>query len=1427
MENTLTKKINLSETPTLTFCPHPLLSTAGREVFFIACLPGETITQYFSRLKIPVSRSDWVLFLQDKEIPQQAWAKTVIKEGELITLKAKLQGGGNGDKNKSIRTILTIIVLLYSQQYSGAAQVAIAAIGSYAVSSLFPPLFPPAEALRGEESSPTYSISGGSNRARLFKPMPCVLGSHRIFPDLGAKTYTEFQGEDQFLYQVFNFGLTNIALSDFRIGETLITDYEDYTLEQSNASGVLTLFPVNVDTTAGATLTEPVSWITRTSGLNATALTVDLAGYLFRSGNDGIEQWTVIIEIEYRLVGDIPWLPFNAASANILKHSSRQPLRMGFQRSVASGQYEVRCRRTTPEDTDTRVSSKIDWSQLRTYQPDTADYTGQTRIALRIRANEQLQGIVSTLSATATLSCPVWDGANWVSQVTSNPAWLFLYWAKGKILNGRRLFGGGLADTDMDLEAIKEWGAWCTSKGLSCNLVFDRDMSVEQQLIIIARTGRAHPTRGTGKVGVIWDQGNQLPVAFFGMSNIKQGSFIINYARKRRYDEVALNFINPALNWQPDTVRALATGITNPLETLTVELMGCTDSVMAGKEANLIMAETEYRRRATTWETDIEGLVVTRGDVVGLSHDLTQWAYSGRLISGTNNQLFLDRDVIFSSGFNHYIRLIYPDGSSDIYSVTFVSGSTDTVLLKTLIVKNGWAATIAHISNDEVQPTVTNGYFYIAITAGTTDVSEPIWPLTEGDTVVDGTVIWQNAGPAQTYFPNNNPNHQPVDYKFFFEPQATPGKLVKITDVKPIDDHYVRLTAVDEVDDYYLSESNSYTYNPTSPAAVAPTIIKLEVSDTLINVGNSYGVRIAVTWDTTGPYSFAVVRAAPNGEILQIIDRTFDRRSEFLWTYVGNVDIEVTVLNTSGVYSSAGKFFTTYTIIGQNQPPDDVTNLQISITATNPVLKWDDVNAADLLDYEIREGAAWDTATLLGRIDANEYPLSWLTAGVHNYLVKARDASWPRNVSANAAQVSITVVGANPPNITASFAAGNLVLNYTAAAGSLPIKGYRISYGAAEGDNVVAIINANRFSITANWLGSRTWWVTPVDVADNDGTPASVDVTVIAPGVSGLTRDVIQNQVALKWVATPGTLPVKEYKIYKGDTFATSAELYTITGTFNLLTEITGGIYTYWVAAIDIAGNQGTEISVAANVSNPPGFILREDWLSDYSGTKTNCFVNQDGDLLTPVNTTETWADHFVNNALIDPDAQITAGYSYYAMPSETTSSYEETFDYGVALEGTLISVIKNMLVLTGTVTTQTTISYKLNLGDAWTDTIGVDQVFASDFRYVKVKLDFTSIGGDDLALLKQLNVQLSVEEIIESGNAVAVAGDVGGTPIVFKKSFVAVESITITYAGTTSVSTSAPLPVGSNPTQFVVYLFDSITGIRVDGPFSWKIKGN
>lgn len=938
--------------PSLVLCPHPLTAEIGRELVYLPFLPGESIQRYLDRLGINTAVRPWVLHLNDRAIARDEWATTFPAAGDLITLRAAVQDGG-GDENKIFRTVLTIAVLVYAQGFTGLTQAFIAVGGSVAAATLFPPVLPPMGQLRGDDASPTYSLSGGSNRARLFQPLPAILGAHRVYPDSGAKTYTEFVGEDQFLYQVFNFGLTDVVLSDFKIGDTLLSAYDDVETEESDGTGALTLFPANVDTAAGAALTEVAGWVVRTSSLDATALAVELTGYLFYTGNDGLESRSVTIGAEYRKVGDPTWLDFVDTGEVTISSSSRKPVRWGHRIAVASGQYEVRLQRVTPDETDDRATADITWSQLRTYQPDTADYTGQKRVAMKIRANEQLQGQVDRFNALATMQAPVWNGAAWVTQATSNPAWLFLYWGRGKFNGTRRVFGAGQADAKIGIEDLKDWGAFCDAKGLTCNLVFDRATSVEQQLAIIARCGRGAPTRAAGVLSAVWDEGGQPVVAQFGMSNIRRSSFRVNYASHRQFDEVVVNFVNPDIGYKPDNVRVPVPGVSNPVNAETIDIMGCTDKAMAGAEANLEAAAYSYRRRQIRWETDMEGMVVRRGDVVTLSHDLTQWGYSGRLVAGTTGQLTLDRTVPFTPGFDHYIGVRYPDGSYGIYDVVYQVGESDALTL---------------------------------------DVLTPL--------------------PSA---PDADPDHPPCDYLWFFDPQVTPGKKVKIVDFRPRGENLIELVATDEDDAYYLSESDAYTHVPITASSNTPVISNLDINDTLIKVGNSYQVRITLAWDVSGEYGGAIVRAANSGEPLQVIDRTFERRSEFTWRDAGNIDIQVTLINLSGQYGTGGvSTLETYAIIGKDAKPPDVTTFLVQRQPDGTrEFRWTYTKPADFAGFEIRyklgTGYAWEDMAPLheGLLTSSPYETNQLAAGTYTVGIKMEDTTGNRSTNAKIIQSTL------------------------------------------------------------------------------------------------------------------------------------------------------------------------------------------------------------------------------------------------------------------------------------------------------------------------------------------------------------------------------------------------------------------------------------
>jgi hypothetical protein len=206
--------------------------------------------------------------------------------------------------------------------------------------------------------------------------------------------------------------------------------------------------------------------------------------------------------------------------------------------------------------------------------------------------------------------------------------------------------------------------------------------------------------------------------------------------------------------------------------------------------------------------------------------------------------------------------------------------------------------------------------------------------------------------------------------------------------------------------------------------------------------------------------------------------------------------------------------------------------------------------------------------------------------------------------------------------------------------------------------------------------------------------------------------------------------------------------------------------------------------------------------------------------------TGETWQQHFVNNSWASPQDQVNAGYPVYIQPTGTTGYYEETVDIGTVIAAGVISLSLVYETLLGSVTITPKISIKQNIGDAWTDYNNTDARFCNNFRYIKMRWDFSASGGNDLIKITALGFTVGVKEITERGTVDAVSTDSGGTTVTFAKTFYDVSSIQVS-AGTTN----AYIPVYdfvdvANPTSMKVLVFDRATGNRVSCPVSYIITG-
>jgi hypothetical protein len=120
-------------------------------------------------------------------------------------------------------------------------------------------------------------------------------------------------------------------------------------------------------------------------------------------------------------------------------------------------------------------------------------------------------------------------------------------------------------------------------------------------------------------------------------------------------------------------------------------------------------------------------------------------------------------------------------------------------------------------------------------------------------------------------------------------------------------------------------------------------------------------------------------------------------------------------------------------------------------------------------------------------------------------------------------------------------------------------------------------------------------------------------ITIIPTEILTISDNTLDNNVLLSWTAQQGSLDIKFYRIKKGTEFATAQEIGTSNSTFTTQFEIDGGAKTYWIVAVDLGNNEGTPKSIVVEVTEPPGYQLVADWISDYttnSPTMANCLLD-------------------------------------------------------------------------------------------------------------------------------------------------------------------------------------------------------------------------
>ena len=665
------------------------------------------------------------------------------------------------------------------------------------------------------------------------------------------------------------------------------------------------------------------------------------------------------------------------------------------------------------------------------------------------------------------------------------------------------------------------------------------------------------------------------------------------------------------------------------------------------------------------------------------------------------------------------------------------------------------------------------------------------------------------------------------------------GKLFRVIQLTLKDNDEVEIIAVEyDATVYNLDTLTAVTSTPTlnlPNVFTVPTPVSLTLtsgtSELLLNSDGTVTSRIKCVWPAPANVfaTTAEIQMQLNGATTWQTFTTTDAAQGVAWIWPVKdgqaYNVRIRFVNTVGVPSA---FITTgHTVVGKSAPPSDPTSLTYAIETTGARLSWAAIGDADRAGYEIRTGASWAAGAFVAKVTSSEYLSKPTTSGSYVYWVKSLDTTG--NYSTNAATATVVVVGPSSPVVTYSIISTEELISWSIPTSGFAIDRYEIRYGASwAAGTFLDTIKSTGYRRRVDYTGARTYWVAAIDTSGNYGAAGSVSANITAPGaVIGTRADIVDNNVLIYWSApSTGTLAVVSYEVRKGSTWAGG----TVVGsngnsTFTVVFEQQSGTYTYWVAAIDSSGTYGTPASVSAYVNQPPDYILRANINSTFSGTLVNSMLSG-GKLLAPVNTTETWTQHFSNNGYATPQAQITAGNPIYLNPSLTSATYTELIDYGSSLPATNITVTLNATTLSGTVASSCQINYSNTSSTGpWTSaTAGATAALAVNFRWVQIIYTFTSTAGANLIRVDGLNVKLSVKQRTDSGSGtIAVAAT--GLAVTFGYPFISADTPIIQPGGATPLVPVVNYVGGVNPTGFTVYLY-TLAGVLTTGSFSWSVRG-
>jgi predicted phage tail protein len=367
--------------------------------------------------------------------------------------------------------------------------------------------------------------------------------------------------------------------------------------------------------------------------------------------------------------------------------SDRTPIRKTVRKVNSLNHVRVRVKLTDARSEDSTVVDEVCIAQIKGVMPNVGTYPGCTIFAIRGMATEQLTGAqIGQVNLEATRKISAWNGTAWGAIAASSS----IAWALADALKDPD-YGCGLSDGDIDLAALLALDSIWAAREDYFNAIFDQTTTAWEAISKIARAGRAIPVLAGGKVTFVRDAAKTLRTAIFTPSTMIPDSLSIDYRLPKDGDPdgTSAAWLDPDANWKPAHIDLIDGSASLPVNPQNCDLFGVTNLAQATREATYLDRVRKYQRKSIKFSTEMDGHLVSVGDLIGVSHDVPAWGSSGFITDynalGVGGPIWTTSEILgWIDLATHAILLKRPDGSvAGPFTATKVTGTTNQFQIAT------------------------------------------------------------------------------------------------------------------------------------------------------------------------------------------------------------------------------------------------------------------------------------------------------------------------------------------------------------------------------------------------------------------------------------------------------------------------------------------------------------------------------------------------------------------------------------------------------------------------------------------------------------------------------------------------------------------------------------------------------------------------